>query len=350
MSWQPLVARFREKRRQRKADREAARARERELQDAIEHVVDEIDPRIRALGGYRKKLKPCVERTLAYCSDLVTRIPGSVEVNSKSWGRDPMVKAFFSGAEELRRVFSRSKEVRDFFDQHPAAGHCYALLSMECSERTVLGMAMRGEVLKRDVKQTSVSFTDHRVVKPSLSEPELRKNLEQRAFDNLIGYALERITELVAAQHSLQEKRHLLEMQLKVAHLKSKSLASLMGDEGNGTINTEALREQEAHTGQALEQAHARLKTLDDYIDRIAEVLGNPQTHLRLHRISMRLNEMNIKLDEHSADSGRVLELSEASLGEHLKRILLIARFPRDDLLPKPDFLVEAPRRIPGHQ
>ncbi|NHZ69751.1 MAG: hypothetical protein GWP20_00765 [Thermotogales bacterium] len=347
MSRQPLVSRFREMRHQRKADKEAARARERELRDAIEHVVEEIDPRIRALGGYRKKLKPCVERAFAYCTDVVTRIPGSIEVSSKSWGRDPVVKALFSRAEELRRVFSLSKEVHDFFDQHPAAEHCYALLSMRCSERTVLGMALRGEVIKKDVKQTSVSFTDHWVVKPSLSEPELRKNLEQRAFDYLIGYALEQITELVTAQHSLQQQRDLLEMQLKVAHLKSKSLAPLMSDKG-GTINIEALREQEEHAGQALEQAHARLKTLDDYIDRIAEVLGDPQTHLRLHRISMRLSKMNIKLDERSAESGQVLELSEASLGEHPKRVLLIAKFPRDDLLPKPDFLVETPWRVPG--
>ena len=91
--------------------------------------------------------------------------------------------------------------MHEFFDQHPAAGHCYALLTMQCSERTVLGVAMRGELIKKDVKQTSVSFTDHWVVNPSLNEPELRKTLEQRAFDYLIGYALEQITELVAARH-----------------------------------------------------------------------------------------------------------------------------------------------------
>ena len=128
-------------------------------------------------------------------------------------------------------------------------------------------------------------------------------------------------------------------MQLKVANLKGRSLAPLMGDEDQGTIDIEALREQAAHTGQAFEQAHARLTTLDDYIDRISEVLGDPQTHLRLDCISMHLSKLNIKLDEQSADSGQALELSEASLGERLKRILLIVTFPRDDLLPKQDFL-----------
>ena len=345
VSWQQLVSAFREKRNQRKADKAAARTRDRELLDAIEHVVNEINPRIRAIGGYRKKLRPCVETTLSYCSDLVTRVPESVEVSSNSWGRDPMVKAFFSGKEDLRRVFSHSKEVRDFFDQHADAGHCYALLSMERKERTVLGMEMHGDVIRRDVKQIAVNFTDHRVVTPSSSELELRNNLERRAFENLIAYALERIAGLVAARHSLEEQQQLLEMQLKVAHLRSQSLEPLIGDKDSGTIDIEVLRKQSAHTGQAREQTSARLTTLEDYIDRIAEVLGAPQTHLRLDSISMRLSKMNIKLDQQPADTGQALQLIEASLGERLKRVLLITRFPRDDLLPRQDFLADTTKR-----
>jgi len=337
MSWQQLVSGFSEKRRQHKANKAMLVAIERELLDSIEHVVDEINPRIRALGSYRKKLRPCVETTLSYCSDLTTRVPGSVEVSSKSWARDPMVKAFFSGVEDLRCVFSHSNEVHDFFDRHAAAGHCYALLSMECKERTVLGMEMHGQVIRRDVKQTAVNFSDHRVVKPSASESELRNNLERRAFENLISYALERITELVAARHLLEEQQQLLKMQLKIAHLKSRSLEPLIGDETGGTIDIKTMSRQAEQAGQLY--AGNRLTTLEDYIDRISEVMGNPQLHLRLSHICMHLSKMNIKLDEQSTDTGQALKLSEASLGEHLKRILLIARFPRDDLLPKQDFL-----------
>jgi hypothetical protein len=330
MGWQQLVSGFRKKRGKREADKAAARAREGELQTAIERVVDEINPRIRALVSYRKKLRPCVERSLAYCSDLVTRVPESIEVSSKTWGRDPAVKAFFSGTGDLRRVISHSKELCEFFDQHFAADYCYALLSMERRERTVLGMEMHGEVIKRDVKQTAVSFTDHRVVKPSLSEPELRENLKQRAFESLIAFALERITELVAARHLLEEQQQLMEMQRKVAQLRSTSLEPLIADKGGTTIDIEALREQ---------ANNARLSTLEDYIDRISDVLGDPQKHLRLDRIDMHLSKMNIKLDEQSTDSGHALQLIEASLGEHLKRTLFIARFPRDNLLPRQDFL-----------
>jgi len=331
MGWQHLISDVRDRYRQHKADKAAAHTRDRELRNAIEHVVDEINPRIRGLNTYRKKLRPCVERALDYCSELVIHVPESIEVSSKTWGKEPTVKALFSGAEDLRRVFSRSPEVRDFFDLHTSAGCCYALLSMERRERTVLGMEMRGDVIKRDVKQTAVSFTDHRVVKPSLSEAELKINLEQRAFDTLISCALVKITELVAARHLLEEQQQLREMQLKITALKNRTLGSL--------VEVEALRAQEDRTGQSPEQASARLTTLEDYIDRISDVLGNPQSHLRLSHISMRLSNLNIKLNEQSTDTGHVLKLNEVFLGELQKRILMIVRFPRDDLWPKQDFL-----------
>ncbi len=335
MIWQEFLSGLRDRRRVRKLEKAATHARERELQDIIEHVVDEINPRIRAVSHYRKKLQPSVERALDYCSGLITGIPDSIEVSSKCWRKDPVVKAIFSSAKDLRNAFSLNQDVRHFFDRQLDAPDCYALLSMECNERTVLGLELKGDTLKRDVKQTTVNFTSHRIVKPSLTEAELRKNLEHCAFENLIGYALERITELVAARHVLEEQQHLTEMQLKVAELKSKGLEPLIGDAPVEPVDISSLREKSAYTGKALDQSRARLTTLDDYIDRITEVLGEPQQHFRLRRVSMRLSGMNIKLGEKATASGQTLELTEASLGEHRKRIILIARFPRDDLLPK---------------
>jgi hypothetical protein len=46
---------------------------------------------------------------------------------------------------------------------------------------------------------------------------------------------------------------------------------------------------------------------------------------------------MNIRLDEKSED-GQELELAEGLLGEALRRILLIIRFPRDELLERKGF------------
>lgn len=317
-----------------------ARAREKALRLAIEHVVDQINPKLRAVNGYHKKLRPAVERSLDYCASLVAQFPVPVEVNAKAWRTDPTLRAVFAAAGDMQRIYSDSQEVQDYFDRHGTLDSCYALLSMLCHERTVLGIEMDGEVMKRDVRQKAVSFTDHRVVRPAFSQPALRKELEDRAFEVLVSYALERITELVSSQSSLQEQRQLLDMQLKLAHVKSASLTPLLAAEAGEAIDIEALRNQYQQTGEALEQLRTSLMTLEDYIERIAEVLGDPQAHLRVDRVSMRLSKMNIRLDAAaSAESGDELELTEVSLGENLKRVLLITRFPRDALLPKREFL-----------
>jgi len=340
MMFESIVSQFRQSRARRKAAKADARARDKGLRAAIEHVVDQINPKLRAVSRYRKKLKPAVERSLAYSAGLVEQLPAVVEVNGKAWSTDPTVRALFSGAADLQRVYSRSDEVHEFFDRHADQESCYALLSMLCKQRSVLGMEMHGDVMRRDVRQTSVSFADHRVVKPASSQQALRKELEQRAFEALVSHALECITEWVSSRNSLQEQRQLLAMQLRLAHAKSASLTPLLEGKGGEVIDIEALRKQHEQTGEALEQLRASLTTLDDYIERISELLGDPQAHLKVGRVSMRLSKMNIKLEGAAArEEGHELELTEVSLGENLKRILLITRFPRDELLARQDFL-----------
>jgi hypothetical protein len=340
MMFQRIVSQLRQARDRRRAARAEAHARDRAVRLAIEHLVDAINPKLRAVSGYRKKLKPVVELSLAYCAQLVETLPVPVEVNARSWSTDPTVRAFFSSVDDLQQVYSRSHEVQDFFQKNVDQDSCYALLSTLCHERSVLGMEMHGDVMRRDVRQTSVSFSDHRVVRPTLSLDALRRELEDRAFEVLVSYVLECITELVSSRNSLQEQRQLLDMQLRLAQVKRASLTPLLGGEGENAINIEALRKQQQETGAALERARASLSTLDDYIERISEVLGDPQSHLKVGRVSMRLSKMNIKLEGRAADdSGHSLDLTEVSLGEGLNRILLITRFPRDELLPRRDFL-----------
>ena len=338
--FQEFLSDIRQRLARHKAKKAEARAREKDLLSAIDHVVDVINPRLRAVSGYRKKLKPAVARSLAYCASLVEDMPDAIEVNGKTWSANPTVRAFFSSAGDLQRVYSHSREVREYFDKNAVQECCYALLSTLCTQRTVLGMEMQGDVMRRDVPQTSVSFSDHRVVKPASSEAALRKELENRAFEVLVSYVLECLTELVSSRNTLQEQRQMLDMQLKLAHVRSAGLAPLLEGEGREAIDIEALRKQYQQTGMALDKARAGLTTLEDYIDRITEVLAEPQAHLKVERNSMCLNKMNIRLEgAAAAEAGHEVQFTEVSLGDNLKRVLLITRFSREELLPKQDFL-----------
>ena len=330
-----LIDRIKHSRAQRQARKAAARAREAEIQLAIEHVVDEINPKLRAVSNYRKKLRQAVERALEHSAEIVASIPGPIEVNRSLWSSDPMLRAFFTGVDNMRQVLSDNREVHDYFAADSSGqSHCYALLNMERSECTVLGVEGGGNIIKRDVLQTSVSFRDRQVVGPDASESHLREDLEQRAFEVLVEYVLERITGLIADRHSLNEQKLLLDMQLRLKQVKQASLSPLL-EGSHKAEGLEALQQQQQHTRQAFEQAGARLTTLDDYIDRITEVLGHPEKYFRVNPVSMRLSPMNIKQDGKSPAPGSDMALSEYSLGEEIRRILLIIRFPRDELVAK---------------
>ena len=330
-----LIARIKHSLAQRQAARVAVRAREAEVLQAIEHVVDEINPKLRAVSNYRKKLRQAVERALAHSTEIAASLPGPIEVNKSLWSSDPMLRAFFTGIEDMRQVLSDNREVHDYFAADGSGqSHCYALLNMERSERTVLGVEGSGNIIKRDVLQTSVSFKDRQVVEPDASESHLREDLEQRAFEVLVEYVLEHITGLIADRHSLNEQKLLLDMQLRLKQVKQASLSPLL-EGGHKAGGLEALQQQQQHTRQAFEQAGARLTTLDDYIDRITEVLGHPEQYFRVNPVSMCLSPMNIKHDGKTTTPGNELTLSEYLLGEEIRRILLIIRFSRDELVAK---------------
>lgn len=337
-----LFDRLKQTLQRRRRARSMACAREAGILAATERLVDEIDPRLRAVSGYRKKLRQPVERSLAYTTEIVRMIPGPVQADRRTWSGDPLIRAFFSGPEDLRRLFSRSEEVRGFFDRRPRrADHCYAMLSMIYREKAVLGTELDGEILRRDVKQTSVSFEDLRVVKPGASEFELRQDLQERAFDVMAAYALEQITDLKLAQDGLREQRHLLEMRLKLAKLKTSDLKGLLE---NKTDQVAELQEQLDRAGEQLRQSTDRLNDLDDYIDIISRVLNQPQDHLHARQFPVSLNKLNIKLDKHSANKGEELQLTEITLGDELRRVMTIVTFPRDELLPEKDPLKDAKR------
>jgi len=168
---------------------QARAARKARVDDAIEQVIDGIDPRLRMVGGYARTLRPAVERALAYADEACARIPGPLEFNRRSWSGDPTVHALFATAEDLRRVFSRNGAVKALFAQHHSSEvtHAYAVLGMALEERHVLGIEQDGDIIRRDVPQVNVSFGDHRVTHAAPDEEGLRRDLRQRALNELIA-------------------------------------------------------------------------------------------------------------------------------------------------------------------
>ena len=55
-----------------------------DIEQATDIVVEQTDPRLRFVRGFRRKLRKPVVRSLVYVEDLVTRIPGPFEISRKA--------------------------------------------------------------------------------------------------------------------------------------------------------------------------------------------------------------------------------------------------------------------------
>ena len=199
------------------------RSRTAEVLNTMENVVDDTDSIIRLVPGYKKKLQNSIQSSLEFADELVSQIPEAIEVSSSTFVSDPYVNAFFTNVADLQSVFCHSSEIQDYMkNSHADSAPCCALLCMRRTEKTVMGMELSDNMLKKDVQQVAVSFSDHRVYSPTPVEPETREGLRHCLFQGLVTNALERIVQRRLASHRLHKPSPDAACQAQTLHAKGK--------------------------------------------------------------------------------------------------------------------------------
>jgi chromosome segregation ATPase len=186
----------------------------------------------------------------------------------------------------------------------------YAALAMTRQERKVLGMALSGEIMQRDVVQTTVSFVNHRVGLPAATEAETREELRYLALNFLVTQVLERIQSLRTQRHNFEEQQQILQIKLRIPQSKQRGLESLAPESDELEVQTRSLQQKIAENRKNLQEVKVQLDELNDYIDHLNAVLGNPEEYLTVNKISMKLNRLGVKLEEDSAEHGSTITLA----------------------------------------
>jgi hypothetical protein len=307
-----------------------------EMDKTIERVVDAVDGRIRLVGGYRKKLHQVIRNSVEYTDALIDRFPRAIEVSSRTFVSDPYVNAFFSNTRDVQVIFSRSSEIRDFMEDyaHEDVSQCCALLCMHKMERTVLGVELAGEAIKKDVTQTAVNFTDHRIYSPARTEEETRQGLKNCLFEGLVTNALERVAQLRRSNQRLQHERQMLQARLRHAQYQ-------MGRQAGHVVSEAECRREIDETRLKLERTEGDLRkihlaTPQVSLEQAIEVFSSPENFVRMQQSMLRLNKMGIKISEATRQPANSLQLTEVSIGELAPRVVTLAKFPRDEFLSRP--------------
>ena len=296
------------------------RQKESDLIDLIERMVQDSDPSIRKVAGYRKQLKQPVENALGHIESLISSIPGPFRLSTEAWAKDPLMHALFVSPDEIRSLLQNCVDLKSFF-QKSGMRTTVALLSATKKERTVFGTDQQGEIVRRDVAQVAVEFHDHRVVAPGADETENRRELFHRGLYVLATHTLEEILRIHSIREELTEERRILAVKLKIQHSRERGLEGLLAGGGNSSESSEQAK-------QLLEEIDKQLMELEpgsgnpqDFLNRLEIVLLDPENFLTGQTIRMRLNWMGVKQSKESAENAPEVTLAELEIPGKVKRV-----------------------------
>lgn len=299
------------------------------LAQAIDHIVDQTNSRLRFLPGYARVLKEPVAATLRYIDDLVEQVPAAILCSRSAFSDDPRVSAFFVDPKHMQETFSGAAEVRTLVDANPAAEEIWALLCMRKAERRRLGMTLVDDEIHKDVMQTAVSFTDHQVLAPGISEADSRCSLKCCVLKRLLTYIRD---------HTSDERIRVAEMENRRASLVNQLKRAEAVDDGLRV----ALRNEIDALGKELAHEIPRLSSLEDQLEEIARVLRDPAGFVNGRRHSICLNRQGIKQDDDCLRTGNEISMFEIEVAAQGTRIAALVHFPVSELLPRQDFVRRA--------
>ncbi|WP_321788361.1 hypothetical protein [Paraburkholderia sp. J94] len=293
-----------------------------------------INPRLKHARRHNERLADAVGVALAYIDELIGSLPPAHEANSATWSTDPLIRAFFATPDDLAKMFSRSQALRDYFDRNPSMSHAYATLGMAMTERHVLGVALEGELVRHDVPQTQICFSDHRIIICAQTEIELHDAIARRLVDQL---ALEGLSRLAADRRDLLARgRELLEARVALLERQGTGVRSVLGERPDDDADELArLQIQIDENARSLASLRVPTEAIEFELDRVCHVCAHPADALYIEARRIRLDLLNV-VREDETQASREIEFRVARIpGDPPRtRAFTLVRYPRSELLP----------------
>ena len=297
---------------------------------AIDRLVRMTNPRLALLDRYRERLAPAVEVACRYARAIAASLPSGLDARPDRWVSCNSLRAFFVSGDDITQVYGSSADLRRLFRNDLAIDNAHAMLAMRFTEQQVFGMALEGDTVRRDVAQTTVSFSRHRIRVCAGSESKLRDAVAGQVIDHLALRTLARLTRLKDRRHELEIDRALLKARLRMHERRG---AGLDGKEvKNGDLaRLEAALDSNAEELSAVGGGAAGLERA---IDVLREVLGAPSEFVRCTMRRVKLSPVNVVLHDPGAEPHLEIEFMEVYIDADPPTTVAMmpTRFPRDAL------------------
>jgi hypothetical protein len=321
--------------------------RDEDVDQMVQRVIA-LSPRLRLAQGHQARLEAAVAKAAVHLRELVAAFPAPRKVSPASWSSDPYVRAFFAAADDIGPVLGRSEELRAFFDQQPGQQHAFAVVGMALTERRTLGVEQDGDVMRSDVAQTTLSFSDHQIRVCGPADEGLRQAIVHRMVDQLAIEALARISADSDRREVLEQERALLATRVRLLERQGAGMASFTGGEERGDAGeVERLRARLEENEKDLHAIGPRAEALQRQLDAVCEVFAEAGSKVRVTARRVRLSRMNVVLPEHGTEHGDALDLDTARVpgDPPRERAFALVRLSRNDV-PKAENLLDLAERM----
>jgi hypothetical protein len=298
------------------------------IEAAIERAVDGTDPRLRAVFGYKKHLRPSVIHAIDHVVALVDGIPAPPPAGRSDYNADLRLKALFATADRMQEVFANDAALNEFRGgPDKTADRVFALLLAERIEKNVLGMEMAANMLRRDVAQVSVSFRRHRLIEVTSSEADTRRQLKRRTFDHLLTLALTRIAEMHGERADLARQRDLLRRKLNALKCGGCNFDTADGPQPEHKELAAELQQIETE----LNKLGTDTGALQGRLEIVADLLGHAEQQLWTEDFVIHLDSMNIRRDAQDTSAQRI-ELKELHDSRESCQVMLLVSLAPGEL------------------
>lgn len=159
----------------------APQAQDPDLDEALERAAARVDPRIKQTRAWPQRYRTPLLGALTQARRVTDAIPGPLQVDAAHYIRDPYVRALFASATDVRESLCSSPALRGY-----SGDSAYALLSVRRMETSALGVESSGGILRRDVLQRLVWFTDPRLSCPAANEADARRCLLWTLYERFL--------------------------------------------------------------------------------------------------------------------------------------------------------------------
>jgi hypothetical protein len=286
--------------------------------ELIDSIVETVEPKIKGVRGYQKRLLRPLQLCQEHCRKIVAGIPGPIYLKHSDYYADPLINAAFAGSEKIEDLLSKS-ETLSLSAENPTGPKRVALLTMTRTDRTIFGRSKHGDLIVGDERLKSITFSDHKIVGLAETVESSHKLLEKYILEIIIDSASHQLAARRADIGELRQRREKLQAMWEMFGGTSHADKFSGLDHPDEDEKLEKVESMLEKTEKELSTAIKSYDTPKDWLIFLEHYLSAPEKILAVSLVSLRLDWRNV-ITEDPDDKANTITFAQCSIAEEVTR------------------------------